>query len=89
MASCPSVRRQTCCGHKPGGVTAVSPTPPQRDGDTSPVLTSRKGTVTVVGTPAGGLASEKCSRRMPLPCSRTSGWRGRGWAPAGARCVTV
>lgn len=80
---------------------APRPTPPQHLASPPPSmtpltgchtgtpLTSRMGTVTTVGTPAGGVALEKCSRRIPLPWSRTSGCRGGRGVPGGARCVTV
>lgn len=72
---------------------APRPTPPSMTPlagcHTGTPLTSRMGTVTTVGTPAGGVALEKCSRKIPLPWSRTSGCRGGRGAPAGAWCVTV
>lgn len=52
-------------------------------------LTSRKGTMKLVGCPGLGSLEAWCSNVMPFPCSTTSGCLCRGAELGRGRWVTV
>lgn len=52
-------------------------------------LTSRKGTTKLAGAPGKGGVAATCSRKMPFPCSKTSGWPRSSREPGKALWVMV